>query len=118
MIAMQLHTEVRGSSIIVSLPGTSYVVTYYKSAAFPQQLITKSHSGDEERHAPMTQAEFFAGACALPTTRLTSWVGSRERQRAAAPRIKKAPANVAWGFLHSTSRFVEHSARSELPNYR
>ena len=57
-----LHVKVQGDNIIVTLPGTSYVVTYYRSAAFPQQLITKSHSGDEEQHAPMTQAEFFARA--------------------------------------------------------
>jgi hypothetical protein len=28
-----LHVEVQGSDIIVTLPGTSYVVTYYRAAA-------------------------------------------------------------------------------------
>jgi hypothetical protein len=55
-----LHIEVQGDDIIITLPGTSYVVTYYRSAAFPQQLITKSHSGHEEQRAPLTQAEFHA----------------------------------------------------------
>ena len=38
-----LHLEVVDDAIIVTLPGTSYVVTYYRAAAFPQQLLTKSH---------------------------------------------------------------------------
>jgi hypothetical protein len=57
-----LHVEVQGDNIIVTLPGTSYVITYYRSAAFPQQLITKSHSGHEGHGTPMTQAEFHARA--------------------------------------------------------
>ena len=60
-----LHVEVQGDNIIVTLPGTSYVVTYYRSAAFPQQLITKSHSGHEEQSAPMMQAEFHSRAWKL-----------------------------------------------------
>ena len=60
--AHDLHVEVQGDNIIVTFPGTSYVVTYYRSAAFPQQLITKSHSGHEGHGTPMTQAEFHARA--------------------------------------------------------
>ena len=43
--AVDLSVEVQGDDIIVTLPGTSYMVTYYRAAAFPQQLLTKSHSG-------------------------------------------------------------------------
>ena len=57
-----LRVEVQGDDIVVTLPGTSYVVTYYRAAAFPQQLLTKSHSGREAQDAPMTQAEFHARA--------------------------------------------------------
>jgi hypothetical protein len=57
-----LNVEVQGDDIVVTLPGTSYVVTYYRAAAFPQQLLTKSHSGREEQRTPMTQAEFYARA--------------------------------------------------------
>jgi hypothetical protein len=57
-----LNVEVQGDDIVVTLPGTSYVVTYYRAAAFPQQLLTKSHSGREEQRAPMTQAKFYARA--------------------------------------------------------
>jgi len=55
-----LHVEVQGDDIVVTLPGTSYVVTYYRAAAFPQQLLTKSHSGRDDQGAPMTQTEFHA----------------------------------------------------------
>jgi hypothetical protein len=57
-----LRVEVQGDDIVVTLPGTNYVVTYYRAAAFPQQLLTKSHSGREDQDAPMTQAEFHARA--------------------------------------------------------
>jgi hypothetical protein len=60
-----LHLKVVDDAIIVTLPGTSYVVTYYRAAAFPQQLLTKSHSGREEQRAPVTQAEFHARAWKL-----------------------------------------------------
>ena len=59
---VSLSVEVQGDDIIVTLPGPSYVVTYYRAAAFPQQLLTKSHSGREAQGAPMTQAEFLARA--------------------------------------------------------
>jgi hypothetical protein len=59
---VSLSVEVQGDEIVVTLPGTSYVVTYYRAAAFPQQLLTKSHSGREDEGAPMTQAEFHSRA--------------------------------------------------------
>ena len=67
-----LHVEVQGDDIVVTLPGTSYVVTYYRATAFPQQLLTKSHSGREVENAPMTQAEFHARA----------WKAARHKARA------------------------------------
>ena len=42
---VNLSVKVQGDEIVVTLPGTSYVLTYYRAAAFPQQLLTKSHSG-------------------------------------------------------------------------
>ena len=53
---VNLSVEVHGDDIVVTLPGTRYVVTYYRAAAFPQQLLTKSHSGREDEGARMTQA--------------------------------------------------------------
>jgi hypothetical protein len=65
MSAGDLHVEVQGAEIVVTLPRTSYVVTYYRAVAFPQQLLTKSHSGIEDQGAPMTQAEFHGRAWKL-----------------------------------------------------
>jgi hypothetical protein len=59
---VSLSVEVQGDEIVVTLSGTSYVVTYYRAAAFPQQLLTRSHSGREDEGAPMTQAEFHSRA--------------------------------------------------------
>src|SRR5262249_34538648 len=39
---VNLSVKVQGDEIVVTLPGTSYAVTYYRAAAFPQQLLTKS----------------------------------------------------------------------------
>jgi hypothetical protein len=41
----KLYVEVLDDEIIITLPGTSYAVTYYRATAFPQRLLTKSHSG-------------------------------------------------------------------------
>jgi hypothetical protein len=49
---VRLSVEVQGDDIVVSLPDTSYVVTYYRAAAFPQQLLTESHSGREDHLPP------------------------------------------------------------------
>ena len=85
----------QGDDIVVTLPGTSYMVTYYRAAAFPQQLLTKSHSGRlnraaafpqqlltkshsgrEDEGAPMTQAEFHARAwkAASHKARALGWI--------------------------------------------
>jgi hypothetical protein len=60
-----LHVEVLDDEIVITLPGTSYAVTYYRATAFPQRLLTKSHSGGEDHDAPMTQAEFHGRAWRL-----------------------------------------------------
>jgi len=60
-----LHVEVLDDEIVITLPGTSYAATYYRATAFPQQLLTKSHSGGEDHDAPMTQAEFHGRAWRL-----------------------------------------------------
>jgi hypothetical protein len=42
MIAMELHVEVRGGSIIVTLPGSSYSVNYCMSLG---DLLAELHAG-------------------------------------------------------------------------
>lgn len=74
---VDLRLKVQGDEIVVSLSGTNYVVTYYRAAAFPQQLLTKSHSGREDQSATMTQAEFHARAwnVARDKARELGWIG-------------------------------------------
>jgi hypothetical protein len=73
---VNLSVKVQGDEIVVTLPGTSYVVTYYRAAAFPQQLLTKSHSGREDKNTPITQAEFHTRAwkAADATARKLGWI--------------------------------------------
>jgi hypothetical protein len=59
-----IQLEVWDDEIIVSLPGTSYAVTYYKPAGSPQLLAKNFPSGDDA-HTELTQAEFLAKAWRL-----------------------------------------------------
>lgn len=61
----KLYVEVLDDEIIITLPGTSYAVMYYRATAFPQRLLTKSHSGGEDHDVLMTQAEFHGRAWRL-----------------------------------------------------
>ena len=49
----ELDIEVRDDEMIVTLPGTNYVATYYRATA--RELLAKSSSGQESDGA-MTQA--------------------------------------------------------------
>jgi hypothetical protein len=62
MNVRDLHVEVQGDYIIVTLLGFGYRVTYHKAAGDPGTLISKSSSGRTIERAPMTQAEFYARA--------------------------------------------------------
>ena len=104
---VNLSVEVHGDDIVVTLPGTSYVVTYYRAAAFPQQLLTKSHSGREDEGAPMTQAEFHARA----------WKAASHKARALGWIEWKSVVSKATECRTSTytgSRHRRHNARHQL----
>jgi hypothetical protein len=60
--------EVRDGDILVTLPGTSYAVTYYKPASSPQLLARNLTLKDDSR-ASMTQSEFLALAWKLANER-------------------------------------------------
>jgi hypothetical protein len=60
--------EVRNDDIIVTLPGTSYTVTYYKPASSPQ-LLTRNLTLKDDSRASMTQSEFLALAWKLANER-------------------------------------------------
>jgi len=60
----QLHVDVQGGEIIVTLPYSKYGVTYYKPANSPQLLARRMTPKDDPR-ASMTQSEFLARAWKL-----------------------------------------------------
>jgi hypothetical protein len=57
----ELELEVRDRDITITLPGTSYTVTYYKPKNSPQLLAKRIASEDDPRVA-MTLSEFLAAA--------------------------------------------------------
>ena len=61
MGARDLHVEVQGEEMAISLPGTSFEVVYHKRADKPLLMAT-SRTGRWEKGTPMTQAEFYARA--------------------------------------------------------
>jgi len=61
-----LHVEVDGGDIMVTLPGTSYAVTYYKPANCPQ-LQGKYFPLQVDRRSPISQAAFVGKAWKLAT---------------------------------------------------
>jgi len=74
-----IQLEVWDDEIVVSLPGTNYVVTYYKPANSPQ-LIAKNFPYDDDRHTELTQAEFLARAWRLANdkARELRWILHKE----------------------------------------
>jgi hypothetical protein len=71
----ELSVEVYGNRIIVTLPGTSYSVTYVKPRAQPWLAATDMVHEDDPRIA-MTSAEFLAKAwkVANDTARDLGWI--------------------------------------------
>jgi hypothetical protein len=61
MGARDLHVEIQGEEMAISLPGTGFEVVYHKPADKPGLMAT-SRSGRWEKGTPMTQAEFYARA--------------------------------------------------------
>ena len=59
-----LPIQVVDNEIIVSLPGTSYSVIYYKPPDSPQ-LLGRNFPKQDDARVPLTQAEFLARAWRL-----------------------------------------------------
>jgi len=55
----ELHVEIQGGEIIVTLPSSKYSVTYYKPAKSPQ-LLAKRISLKDDPLASITASEFLA----------------------------------------------------------
>jgi hypothetical protein len=72
--AHDLLVEVEGGGIVVTLPGTSYAVTYYKLKNSPQ--LHGRHLPDQvDRRSPISQAASEKPGSS-PTTRRASWGAS------------------------------------------
>jgi hypothetical protein len=56
-----LHVEVQGGLIMVTLPGSSYSVTYCKARKGPY-LLARSLPTKDDRNAVLTSADFLAQA--------------------------------------------------------
>jgi hypothetical protein len=56
-----LHLEVVDGEIVVTMPFTSYTVTYYKPARSPQ-LLAKRIASRDDPSSPMTLSDFLARA--------------------------------------------------------
>ena len=52
----RMVVQVDGDDLIVFLPGTDYIATFYRATS--GELLAKSHAGHEVGDAPMTCAEF------------------------------------------------------------
>jgi len=61
-ISDDLRLEVEGEELLVTLPGTSYAVRYYKLA---NQLYSKEYPMEVDRRSPLSQAEFIGKAWAM-----------------------------------------------------
>jgi hypothetical protein len=63
--AWNLNCWATDDEIIVSLPGTSYVVAYYKPDGSPQLLARKLPPDRDDPNLSITRAEFLAQAWRL-----------------------------------------------------
>ena len=75
MSRSDFELSVNADEIVVTVPFTSYTVTYYKPDNSPQLLARKFPSKDDSS-VPMTQAEFLAQAWRLANAkaRELGWV--------------------------------------------
>ena len=71
----ELDLEVQDGNITISLPGSSYSVTYYKPKQSPQ-LLAKSIVGDDDPRVAMSHSEFLAAAWRLANNkaRALGWI--------------------------------------------
>ena len=71
-----MKLDVRDDEIIVTLPATSYSVTYYKPAN-SSQLLAKNLSMEDDRRSEMSLSDFLARAWNLANEKARSlgWIG-------------------------------------------
>ena len=71
----ELEIEVQDGDITITMPGTSYTVTYYKPKNSPQLLAKRIASSDDPRIA-MTLSDFLGTAWRLANNkaRALGWI--------------------------------------------
>jgi hypothetical protein len=76
LAAHDLHVEVEGGDIMVTLPGTRYAVTYCKPTN-PRQLQGKHFPEQVDQRSPISQAAFVGKAWKLANdkARELGWIG-------------------------------------------
>jgi hypothetical protein len=60
---LRLEMKMEGSEFVITMPGTSYQVTFRKLADGPG--LSASHNIRDDRNAPITRSEFLAQAWRL-----------------------------------------------------
>jgi hypothetical protein len=60
-VTPDLHIEILHKEISVTMPGTSYTVTYYKPRD-SRMLLAKHQSSADDARATVTLSEFLGGA--------------------------------------------------------
>src|SRR5262249_22048327 len=101
--------EVWDDEIIVSVPGTSYAVTYYKPANSPQ-LLAKDFPYDDDRRTDLTFGSAESARPRLQLWVISGHVGLRE-QESALP----LKGDIAQRQSHCPlSANCRHSRREEL----
>jgi hypothetical protein len=75
MAQPKVRVQVIGDNIVVTLPGYSYAVTYYKPTGSPGLLMKYGVTSDDLR-LQITGAEFLAAAwkCANAKARELGWI--------------------------------------------
>jgi hypothetical protein len=75
MTGWKLDCQVRDDEIIVTLPGTTYTVTYYKPDRSPQ-LLARLISDKDDKRVALTLSEFLARAwqVAVERARELAWI--------------------------------------------
>jgi hypothetical protein len=66
-----LRVETSGSDIVITMPGTSYTVTYYRAAG-SRQLLAKSFPMKDDPRVAMTVSEFLIRAWKLANNKASA----------------------------------------------
>jgi len=69
-----LHVEVQGDYIIITLPGTKFMVTYYKAGDPPQLMAKSDWTDDPDAHITLGAFQARAWLAANDKVRELGWI--------------------------------------------